>query len=288
MPSKSELDQAAAGVEPHIPRVGRVIVDLDLDDRGAQALDWARGFATVLDVPLIAWVSTDRDSAEQTPADEQAFQVDTARSARRWIQERGPDVDAMHIAIGSVDNELVTSTRHGDVVVLGVDTTEGFTGWALGSRSHVLAHTLQCPLIVVPPGLPSPDDAPIVVGVDGNEPNTIVVDWAKQLAHDLHRPMLPVFAYNAFYDTFDNAGDVGAEEHAAHAEAIGERLELREFPGHPARVLTDVAGGTTAYLIVVCARHEHALGGLLLGRVVDRLLHHPPTPIAVITYGTPD
>ena len=99
-------------------------------------------------------------------------------------------------------------------------------------------------------------------------------------------PENETIVYSAFYDTFDNAGEFGADENAAHAEAIGERLEVREFPGHPAHVLSGIAVETKAYLIVVGARHEHALGGLLLGRVVDRLLHHPPTPIAVITYGT--
>jgi nucleotide-binding universal stress UspA family protein len=273
----------AGGVSPV---VSRVIVVLERNDRGVQAFEWSRQFATVLGAPLIAWVGVDNHSAEHSIDDEHMFETDTAGATRSWLEQRRGEVDEIRV-VESVDEDLVSSGEHGDVVVLGVDATDGITGWALGSRSHGLAHRLLCPLIVVPPGLAPPVDAPIVVGVDGNDPNSFVVEWAKQLAADLHRTLLPVFAYNPIYDSFDNEGDYGAGEHAARHEAASEEVALTESAGSAPEVLVDVATASTAYLTVVGAKREHALGGLLLGKVVDHLLHRPPSPVAVITYATP-
>ena len=109
------------------------------------------------------------------------------------------------------------------------------------------------------------------------DPNRFVVDWAKHLASDLHPTLLPVFAYNAICNCFEYAGNYRAGEKAARAEAASEAVYLSEMPGRLAQVLSDITGAA-AYLIIVGARREHALGGHLLGRVVDHLLQRPPSP----------
>ncbi len=50
-------------------------------------------------------------------------------------------------------------------------------------------------------------------------------------------------------------------------------------------MLADVSLDTVAYLAVVGVRTEHSLRGLLVGSVVDSLLHHAPRPIAIIPRG---
>lgn len=128
------------------------------------------------------------------------------------------------------------------------------------------------------------DDGPIVVGDDGSDASTAAIAWAKGLADDLNRPLVSVFAYSPFYDTFDNAGDFGAEEHHAHASTDAIRADLAELPGTADDVLRDFAVEASALLTIVGARQQHSLGGLLLGHVVDHLLHHPPRAVAVVTH----
>ncbi len=289
MATESQSGNVTVNDDLQISSIRRVVVDLDPhddDDRRFRAFAWARDFATKLGVPLVAWVSVSRDSAERSTTDERRFEVQAADITRGWLRERGGEVDEIDVAPVNDDTELLASTMHGDIVVLGVDATEGLTGWALGSRAHELAHSLDCPLVIVPPEAPASKDAPVVVGVDGSDANEAVVDWAKHLAKDLRRDLVPVFAYNAVYETFDNAGNYGTDERAARAEADAESVPLTEIPGRPAQVISDTATDTNAYLTIVGVRHDHALGGLLLGRVADHLLHHPPSPIAIITYAT--
>ena len=271
-----------------LPAVARVVVDLDLDQRGTHAIEWACSTARALHVPLNAWVTVGSRSAERSieSESESELDADTAHSARRWLLARGVAVDELHVASGRLDDDLVASTKDGDIVVLGVDSTEGFSEWALGSHAHQLVHALLCPLVIVPPCGPAPDNSPILVGVDGTDANGRVLQWATRLADDLRRKLLPVFAYNTFYDTFDNA-DANADADAENEEPVGRACDsmLKELPGHPAEVLTDVSQATIAYLTVIGARHEHALRGLLVGSVVDHLLHHAPRPVAIVSYG---
>lgn len=273
-----------------LPAVARVVVDLDLDQRGTRALEWACSTARALRVPLHAWVTVGNGSAERSIEIEREFEADTAQSTRRWLLARGVAVDELHIASGRLNDDLVASTKDGDIVVLGVDSTEGFSEWALGSHAHQLVHALRCPLVIVPPCAPSRDDSPIVVGVDGTDANGRVLRWATRLAQDLQRHLLPVFAYNTLYDTFDNANDNAndnADTDDENEKSVGRPCDARleELPGRPADVLGDVSLDTTAYLTVIGARHEHALRGLLVGSVVDHLLHHAPRPAAIILYG---
>ncbi|MEO6123113.1 MAG: universal stress protein [Ilumatobacteraceae bacterium] len=249
------------------PTVARVVIDLVLDERGAAAARWAQKFAADLGVPIIVWVMVDNQSAERSIEIERAFEAETAAAARYWLGARDIVVDELRIASGAPGADLVASVEEGDTVVLGVDSTEGFSPWALGSHAHELVHGLRCPLIIVPPAESSSESAPIIVGVDGTDANCRVLEWATMLAGALRRELVPVFAYDTL---------------AVHDDATGEHSVLAEVPGRPARVLTAVSLDTAAYLTVVGARSEHSLRGLLVGRVVDQLLHHAPRPVAIV------
>ncbi|MEO5724281.1 MAG: universal stress protein [Ilumatobacteraceae bacterium] len=255
-----------------------MLVDLVLDEQGESAIRWAHRFATDLSVPIIAWVMVDNQSAERSIEIEREFEAETAASARAWLHSRDIVVDELRIASGARAIDLMASAQADDVVVLGVDSTEGFSPWALGSHAHELVHGLRCPLIIVPPGAPALDIAPIIVGVDGTDDNGLVLRWATLLARALRRELVPVFAYSGDDATISSA-------HLQHVEsdAPGGAV-LDELTGRPARVLTDVSLHTSAYLTVVGSHSEHSLRRLLAGSVVDSLLHHAPRPIAIIPH----
>jgi nucleotide-binding universal stress UspA family protein len=273
------------GLEMRTDRpVRRVIVDID--EPSESAIEWARLTADSLGVPLIAWATVQRQSAERSPDDEARFESDRAQAAHEWLLERSIDVDEVRVAVGDRDVELVNQTGPGDVVVVGIDRSEGLSGWALGSRAHGLAHELSCPLVVVPPGELPTNDAPVIVGVDGTDANACVVEWAESIALLMHRPCREVFAYKPIYDTFDNEGDYGSDELAARQQARVRSSPITEVPGDPSTVLIAEASGGGAFLTVVGARSEHSLDGLLLGSVPDHLLHTAPGPVAIITYAS--
>jgi len=259
------------------PTVARVLVDLVLDERGASAARWAHRFATDLGAPIIAWVMVGNESAERSIGTEREFEAETAVSARVWLHSEDIVVDELCIASGARDADLVASVQAGDVVVLGVDSTEGFSPWALGSHARELVHALRCPLIIVPPGAPARDMAPIIVGVDGTDDNGRVLRWATRLAGALRRELVPVFAYGG-----DNYTAISSAHRNPSEADSPEGVGLDEVPGRPARVLRDVSLDTVAYLTLVGARSEHSFRGLLVGSVVDSLLHRAPCPIAII------
>lgn len=118
---------------PEIPRIRRIIVDLELDDNGARALAWSHRLGRPLQVPIEAWLTITNASTERSSHDERAFEQDTLEVARTWLSERGIGVDAIHVASGSGDVELIKTASDGDIVVLGVDETEGLSGWARGA-----------------------------------------------------------------------------------------------------------------------------------------------------------
>jgi nucleotide-binding universal stress UspA family protein len=235
------------------PTVARVLVDLVLDERGASAARWAHRFATDLGAPIIAWVMAGNESAERSIGTEREFEAEIAASAGVWLHSEDIVVDELCIASGARDADLVASVQAGDV------------------------HALRCPLIIVPPGAPARDMAPIIVGVDGTDDNGRVLLWATRLAGALRRELVPVFAYGG-----DNYTAISsAHRNPSEADSPGG-VGLDEVPGRPARVLRDVSLDTVAYLTVVGARSEHSFRGLLVGIVVDSLLHRAPCPIAII------
>ncbi|HQZ34020.1 MAG TPA: universal stress protein [Ilumatobacteraceae bacterium] len=236
------------------PSISRMIIGLDLDEHGRRAIEWARTTASALGVPLVAWLGVDNASTERSPSDEAAFEKAATDSAREWLTRYQIDVDDIHVSPRRPDATLAESATVGDLVVLGVDTSEGWSGWALGSRAHGLAHTLKCPLVLVPPSPIAADDAPIVVGDDGTQSSPGVLQWGSYFADKLHRSLVVASGSDPLNDAAD--------------------------------VFNDLAISTGAYLTVVGARAEHSFGGLLLGPVVDHLIHHAPRAIAILTHAT--
>ncbi len=240
------------------PSISRVIIGLDLDEHGARAIEWARKTASTLGVPLVVWLGVDNASTERAPSDEHTFETTATDTAREWLTRHNVEVDDIHVSPTEPAAALAEAATVGDLVVLGVDTTEGWSGWALGSRAHGLAHTLRCPLVLVPPSSMAADDAPIVVGDDGTQSSAGVVEWGSHFADHLHRPLVVASAGEASNETANDDADV----------------------------LSDLAITSGAYLTVVGAREQHSFGGLLLGPVVDHLIHHAPRAIAILTHAT--
>ncbi|MGE0000181.1 MAG: universal stress protein [Ilumatobacteraceae bacterium] len=257
---------------------------LERDDAGARAARWASRFADDLQVGIAVVTPLGRDSAERAPEDLQEFVDDAAGAVSSWLSERGMTCEDVEVVDGDFVDGVAARARVDDLVVLAVDDEEGFTGWALGSDAHKLAHELPCPMVVVPPSAVLDAGAPVVVGVDGTTANRATLDWAASLASALHRPVGSVHATDPVYDTFDNAGNYGVQEAMARLESAADHAPIVEAPGEPDEVVREVAHDERAYLTVIGTRDMGSLGGRLLGSTADHLLHEPPGALAIITH----
>ncbi|HRH80945.1 MAG TPA: universal stress protein [Thiobacillaceae bacterium] len=78
----------------------------------------------------------------------------------------------------------------------------------------------------------------------------------------------------------------GAEEALREAEAVlraaGVRYRTHVAEGDPAEMIVRLAEELECHQIVMGTRGMGALGGLLLGSVSSKVLHHSPVPVTLI------
>ncbi|MEO7370270.1 MAG: universal stress protein [Ilumatobacteraceae bacterium] len=263
----------------------RILVSIECDDRGKQALSWGRIVAAEIDGELVGVLQVMNTSAEHSRETAHEFAEQTATSARSWAAACGARLDDVCVVEGALQDELVELAGVDDLVVVGVDHQVGATGWALGSLPHELAHHLACPLVLIPPDEIPALGSQVIVGVDGSEANDQVVSWAKRFAQTIRCPLVAIYAREPIYETFDNAGNYGGEERHAVAEAQDDSVSLVEMTGEPEDVLRAYAHDHATFLTVIGVRDRGSLHGRLLGAVADHVIHEPYGPTAIIPDG---
>ncbi|TWD25328.1 nucleotide-binding universal stress UspA family protein [Streptomyces sp. T12] len=212
-----------------------------------------------------------------------------------------PGVDVSgSVVTGEPLTVLEAQSRAAELVVVGSRGMGGFVGLMVGSTAvHLAAHG-RCPVLVVR-GEARPD-GPVVVGVDGSGANAAAVDFAFREADLRDTPLVAVHAWTAWNaalpapqdpaEPYANPpGALAEEERRLLAEALaghrerypGVVVEQRVVHGPTREAL--IEAGRTARLTVVGARGRGGFTGLLLGSVSQALLHHAPSPVAVVRGG---
>ena len=133
----------------------------------------------------------------------------------------------------------------------------------------------------------------ILVGVDGSDDSLKAAQLAGELARQLGSHVIAVAAFDPIPDYL---GEPFWEEAAAArlgkaqkileqaAAAIGEvpgGVETEMIEGRPADAILDVAENRKVDLIVMGARGNHALSGLLLGSQSHKVLNKAPCPVLI-------
>ncbi|MFI9469410.1 universal stress protein [Streptomyces sp. NPDC052492] len=212
-----------------------------------------------------------------------------------------PGVDVSgSVVTGEPLTVLEAQSRAAELVVVASRGMGGFVGLMVGSTAvHLAAHG-RCPVLVVR-GEARPD-GPVVVGVDGSGANSAAVDFAFREADLRDTPLVAVHAWTAWNaalpapqdpaEPYANPpGALAEEERRLLAEALaghrerypGVVVEQRVVHGPTREAL--IEAGRTARLTVVGARGRGGFTGLLLGSVSQALLHHAPSPVAVVRGG---
>ncbi|MGE0879912.1 MAG: universal stress protein [Acidimicrobiia bacterium] len=232
-----------------------IVVGTDRSEAAVAATRWALDLArrTGASVELVEAFRT--ISAETSPDDLEEQAAEQLALIDRWSREHALAPATSHAVAGPPVPVLVGEAvgRRADLVVIGSDGAAGFTKLGLGSTAHGLAGELAMPLVIVPST--SGDhvgDGPVVIGLDGSDGNSIALEWTERLAKALGTEVAAVHA--------PKGDDVAADLFAA--------AEQRD-----------------AALVVVGARDRNSLGGAIIGRVADEMIHDPARPTAVITHG---
>ncbi|MEU3160359.1 universal stress protein [Streptomyces griseoincarnatus] len=201
------------------------------------------------------------------------------------------------VVTGEALTVLEAQSRAAELVVVGSRGLGGFVGLMVGSTAvHLAAHG-RCPVLVVRGDVRT--EGPVVVGVDGSASGERAVDFAFQEAEWRGTTLVAVHAWTAPAPEPQDPAEPYASPPGALAEAE-ERLLAEALAGHrelrPGVVVEPrvvhgrtrealIEAGRGAQLTVVGARGRGGFTGLLLGSVSQALLHHAPSPVAVVRGG---
>lgn len=290
---------------PSIP-AGAVVVGVVDTQPSDRALAWATEVAARENRPLVlahavapvsAWVAGSVVDVHSLNQELSIAGESLVARARAQVEEKiAPDQvtgiciseDARHL--------LVDLSRHAHLVVLGSRGHGRVRSMVLGSVSSAVVRRSHCPVVVVRDA-PSPTaEGGVVVGVDGAEGSTSVLEFAFGAASWQRDPLTVV---HCFWE--EASGDGQALAARPHSDLAAERLVVSEnlaglrekYPdvdvtveidrGLAEHVLADLS--SSASLVVVGAHPHGALTDFLLGSVARILVERAHCPVAVVPLG---
>jgi len=281
------------------PAPRRIVVGVDSSDNAARAATWAAHEALALNLPLHLVHALDLPNlayAAVEPPGFAKFRRDEGSKLLGRLADRlreqfpGLAVDFGVSDLGAPET-LVTLSRDAALVVTGTRGHGGFAGLLLGSVSLKLAAHADSPVVVVRGEQSGDPRNEIVLGVEPDEaeaPIRFAFETAAALGAKLNvvRAWWPHPAYGGYYS---EDADVSERTQAAEAEALVKALR-EEYPqvpvttnamrGNAVPMLIEAARGSRL-LVVGAHRHRSPLS-VGAGYVVQGLLSHSPTPVAVI------
>ncbi|HZU56623.1 MAG TPA: universal stress protein [Actinocrinis sp.] len=276
----------------------RIVVGVDSSDNALHAAIWAARLAVDLGVPLLlvhaldlgatSVYSTAVGYTEDRREHGAALLGQVARTLREKV--RGVIVDTELFDQGAPQT-LVALSDESTLVVSGTRGHGGFAGLLLGSVSLKLAGHSHGPIAVVRADEPSEPENAIVLGVEPEEheaPIRFAFALAAQLGATLNvvRAWWPQAAYGGYYSADigmaerDHAVDVEGLIKALREEYPGVKVFVSPMRGNPVPMLLEASRG--ARLLVVGAHRKHSPLSVGAGYVVQGLLSHATTPVAVV------
>jgi nucleotide-binding universal stress UspA family protein len=281
------------------PQPSRVIAGIDPSENAARAADWAAREAVDRGVALHLVHALGFPAALNPEAAEHYFRAGH-QAAEALLNRVAQDLQARypHLAITTERSDLpapealVALSRTAGLLVTGTRGHGGFTGLLLGSVSLKVAAHAHCPVVVVQGEQEADPAQEIVLGVEPYEA-TAPIEFAFATAEALGARLRAVRAWcpTPVYGGYDYDPDTRARRHEEDAEIATLLKDARQK--HPdVHVRTVVVCGNTvptlieasrnSRLLVVGAHRRTSALSLGAGYVVQGLLSHSPTPVAVV------
>ncbi|MFD5246082.1 universal stress protein [Amycolatopsis sp. NPDC058340] len=286
------------------PEMRPVVVGVDGSSSAVQAARWAATEAARRKAPLSIThacmlipvrmppgVELPRPYADALTEQGREVLAAAAEAAREAAPEVGVTTE---LRGGAAAEHLIGRSASADLIVLGSRGLGGFTGLLVGSIAVAVATHGHCPVVVVR-GADRPQDAPVVVGVDGSPTSDAALAFAFDAAATRGTRLVAVRAWSDF--AVGNAWAFGSAldwetVQAAEARLVDQQLGTyrSKYPDVPVEsvVVRDRPAHTllehseNAQLVVVGSRGRGGFRGLLLGSTSQALIHHSASPVAVV------
>lgn len=278
----------------------RIVAGVDGSENAVRAAEWAAREATVRGAPLLllhAYKTPDAYVLE--PSDLASRMREEGEALLRHVSERlragFPDLRLTgEVSDLTPAHALTDLSEQAALVVTGTRGHGGFAGMMVGSTSRKLARHARCPLVVVHDGLAAETLDEVVLGVEPDQddaPIRYAFAAASRYGAVLHA--VRVWRPHAMYSSVAGGycEDL-TETRSAEIESVRKLLEpvAGSYPdvkvevsagrGNTVPVLIEAARGTRL-LVVGAHRHRGPLA-IGAGYVVDGLLAHAATPVAVV------
>lgn len=284
----------------HAETSDRIVVGVDGSENAMRAAEWAAREAAARGAPLMllhAIKTPEVYSLE--PSDRVSRMRGEGGALLNHISERlraqFPDLHlTTEVSDLTAAQALIGLSGNASLVVSGTRGYGGFAGMMVGSTSRKLAMHAHCPLVVVRDGLSTESLEEVVVGVEPDQdvvPIRYAFAAAARYGAVLHavRVWHPHAEYSSVAEGYcEDLAATRADEIEAVNKLLGPvasshpevRIEVSAGRGNTVPVLIEAARGTRL-LVVGAHRHRGPLA-VGAGYVVDGLLAHAVTPVAVV------
>lgn len=284
--------------------ITKLLVGVD-DSPGARAaLAWTDRFLDSLadrfgDVSAVMLTAWSRPTIDTRAVFDDAFFRDAARETLEELAAELPDGDRYEqvIRFGYPTFALIdeADNRDADLIVVGTRGRSAVAQVILGSISRGVAAKAERPVAVVPQAAGPKDGADtsgrtIVVGFDGSPGAKAAIRWALE---NLDGPITAVSAWTMPTPAVYDPNDADVAQFATMAEeamrtglkeacggTVDERITTVVDHEDPRLALLDPELDATC--IVMGARAERGIKGLLLGSTVNYVAGHATVPVFVI------
>lgn len=281
-----------------------IVVGVD-DSRAAKvAVQWAARDAELRQVALtlVHAISPDVGSWLDMPLPPGVIQWQQDHGRRlideafevvdRTCRHGGPPEIRCELLTSAVVPALVDLSKDAEMVVGG----RGSAGWpsrVIGSVSSGLIRHAHCPVVIVPnaaPPAPQPEQAPVLVGIDGSSASELATAIAFDEAAHRHVGLIALHTWSDV-DVSQIPGIDWDATHSAAERALAERLAgwAERYPDvqvrrlvvrdQPAHQLIEHSGG--AQLLVVGSRGRGGYTDMLVGSVSDAVAQSSAVPVIV-------
>jgi nucleotide-binding universal stress UspA family protein len=275
----------------------RIIVGVDPSANAARAAEWAAHEATDrggLPLLLVHALNRPHGTSLVDPARSVKAVHDTAAELLAEVagalRTRYPNLTiTTEISELGAAEALVALSRAAELVVTGTRGHGGFTGMLLGSVSHKTAAHARCPVIVVREEASGTARNEIVLGVEPDQdpaPIRFAFATAAQLGATVTavRAWFPQVAYGGYAmmapASDEQNGEVDQLLKATREDFPQVQVATQFVNGNTVQALIDASNG--ARLVVLGAHHRHGPLSIGAGYVVQGLLSHASTPVAVV------
>ena len=124
-----------------------IIVGIDGSGHSQRALEWAMNEAALRHVPLTVITVHEVALADRA----RYLAQDEADKVLAGLAGPRPESVTVEAISGVPAEELITSSRNADLIVLGWRGVGGFARLLMGSTSSEVACHAHCPVVIIPP-----------------------------------------------------------------------------------------------------------------------------------------